>query len=56
VVVSLVTKPKPVEELDGLVWGCTKLPSERVLPLYQRPVFWGAGALIVFAILQWLFW
>jgi SSS family solute:Na+ symporter len=56
VVVSLVTRPKPVEELDGLVYGCTRLPSERAMPLYKRPVFWGVGAGIVFAILQWIFW
>jgi SSS family solute:Na+ symporter len=56
VVVSLVTTPKPVEELDGLVYGCTKLPSEGDIPLYRRPVFWGVGGAIVFVILQWIFW
>ena len=28
VIVSLLTRPKPVEELTGLVYGCTELPSE----------------------------
>ena len=56
VVVSLLTKPKPAEELEGLVYGRTKQPSEGNVPLYQRPLFWGAGAGIVFAILQWVFW
>src|ERR1035438_9335170 len=38
-VVSLFTKPKPVEELDGLVYGVTKLSKEDDLSLFQRPVF-----------------
>jgi SSS family solute:Na+ symporter len=56
VAVSLVTTPKPLEELKGLVYGFTTLPSEDKVPLYKRPVFWGAGVGIVFAILQWIFW
>jgi SSS family solute:Na+ symporter len=56
VVVSLVTRPKPVEELEGLVYGFTKLPGEGDIPLYKRPLFWGVGVGIVFVILQWIFW
>jgi len=56
VIVSLFTTPKPVEELTGLVYGYTKLPDDGGLPLYQRPVFWGAGVAIFFVILQWAFW
>jgi SSS family solute:Na+ symporter len=56
VVVSLLTKPKSAQELEGLVWAHTRQPSERGLPLYQRPIFWAAGAGVVFAILQWVFW
>ena len=40
VVVSLLTKPKPESELTGLVYGCTDVPGEGHLPLYQRPIFW----------------
>ena len=40
VVVSLLTKPKPESELTGLVYGCTDVPGEGHLPLYQRPAFW----------------
>ena len=25
---------------SGLVYGCTEIPSEGHLPLYQRPIFW----------------
>ena len=24
----------------GLVYGCTAIPSEADVPLYQRPIFW----------------
>ena len=41
ILVSFLTKPKPIEELTGLVYGCTKMPDEGHLPLMNRPVFWG---------------
>jgi SSS family solute:Na+ symporter len=56
VAVSLATKPKPEKELEGLVYGFTPLPSEAAAPFYQRPLFWGIGVGVVFAILQWIFW
>ena len=56
VVVSLFTRPKPAEELTGLVYGCTKLPSEGHLPLLRRPVFWAAVSFAIFLLLQWIFW
>jgi len=56
VVVSAFTRPKPVEELRGLVYGCTELPKEGHLPLWKRPIFWGAISAAGFLILQWIFW
>jgi SSS family solute:Na+ symporter len=56
VAVSLLTRPKPVEELTGLVYGCTELPSEGHLPLWKRPIFWAGISLALFLILQWIFW
>src|SRR5271157_1416339 len=56
VAVTAFTKPKPVEELTGLVYGCTELPSEGHLPLWKRPVFWAGVSLALFLILQWIFW
>jgi SSS family solute:Na+ symporter len=56
VVVTAFTKPKPVEELTGLVYGCTELPSEGHLPLWKRPIFWAAVSLVIFLLLQWIFW
>ena len=55
-VVSAFTQPRPVEELNGLVYGCTELPSEGHLPLWQRPIFWAAISAVLFIVLQWLFW
>jgi len=37
VVVSLLTKPKPDEELVGLVRSMTKMPSHAHLPWWKRP-------------------
>jgi SSS family solute:Na+ symporter len=56
VVVSLFTKPRPVAELDGLVYGATVLPKEEPVPFYKREWMWATVAVIVFAILNIAFW
>jgi SSS family solute:Na+ symporter len=56
VAVTLITKPKPDEELRGLVYGLTELPSEGHFPLFKRPVFWAAAVGIAFIVLNILFW
>ena len=56
VVVSALTRPKPVEQLTGLVYGCTELPSEGHLPLWKRPIFWAVISAALFLILQRIFW
>jgi SSS family solute:Na+ symporter len=56
VVVSLATRPKPQAELNGLVYGCTEIPSERELRLTQRPIFWAGLVCAVFVVLQIIFW
>ena len=56
VVVSLVTQPKPDAELNGLVYGCTEVPSEGHLPLRERPIFWAGVVAVVFVILNLIFW
>jgi SSS family solute:Na+ symporter len=38
IAVSLVTKPKPIEELHNLVYGYTTIPPEELVPWYMRPV------------------
>ncbi len=56
VAVSFFTQPKPEEELVGLVYGCTEIPSEGHLPLLKRPIFWAAISFAIFLLLQWIFW
>jgi SSS family solute:Na+ symporter len=56
VVVSYMTQPKPLSELQGLVYGCTEVPSEKHLPLVKRPIFWAVVVAAVFAVLNVLFW
>jgi solute:Na+ symporter, SSS family len=56
VVVSYLTKPKPESELVGLVRGCTEIPNEGHLPLFKRPITWAAAVLVVFIILNIIFW
>jgi SSS family solute:Na+ symporter len=56
VVVSLATKPKPDAELVGLVYGVTPIPHEGDVPLWQRPVFWGAVAFVVFVVFNIYVW
>lgn len=54
--VSLATTPKPEAELDGLVYGCTALPTEEGLKLTERPIFWAAVVLAVLIALNVIFW
>ena len=56
VVVSLFTTPKPANQLEGLVYGLTKIPSEGHLPLVKRPIFWAGAVAVVFLILNIIFW
>ena len=56
VVVSLVTKPKPDAELEGLVYGLTPIPSQKGIALYQRPIFWAGVVTVVFVSLNIIFW
>jgi len=54
--VSLFTKPKPVAELNGLVYGATVLPKEDAVPFYKNVWIWAALAVCIFAALNILFW
>jgi SSS family solute:Na+ symporter len=56
VVVSLVTRPKPAAELTGLVYGLTPIPEVGNVPLYRKPLFWAAIVVIIFFILNIIFW
>jgi SSS family solute:Na+ symporter len=56
VLVSAVTTPKPVSELQGLVYGLSPLPAEPAVPIYRRPVFAAAVVAAALVILNLIFW
>ena len=56
VIVSLVTKPRPESELDGLVYGATVIPHDGATTLFQKPLFWAGVVAVGFCILQVIFW
>ena len=56
VVVSLLTKPKPDKEMEGLVYGLTNASPARRLPVYKRPMFWAIVVGAVFIALNVVFW
>jgi solute:Na+ symporter, SSS family len=55
-VVSLFGKPRPVAELNGLVYGATKLPVEPPVPFFKNEWFWTAIAIVLLVTLNVIFW
>jgi len=56
VLVTLVTEPKPDAELVGLVYSLTPIAHEEHASIFHKPLFWGIVALVLFVILQIIFW
>ncbi|MGB8457890.1 MAG: sodium:solute symporter family protein [Candidatus Acidiferrum sp.] len=56
VVVSLATQRKTDAELTGLVYGLTKIPAVEKVPWYQKPLFWAGVVVVVFFVLNIMFW
>jgi solute:Na+ symporter, SSS family len=56
VVVSMFGEARPVAELNGLVYGATKLPAEEPVPYYKNEYFWMALAIVCFLALNIYFW
>ena len=56
VVVSLVTKPVPTEQLSGLVYGVTPIPHDGAITIWQKPIFWSIVVIVVFFTLNLIFW
>jgi SSS family solute:Na+ symporter len=56
ILISLVTKPKPDSELQGLVYGLSPLPFEPAVRFYRRPIFGAAIVAAVFICLTLIFW
>jgi solute:Na+ symporter, SSS family len=55
IVVSLMTRPRPDEELRGLVYALTPRPRDEVRGLLQRPLVLGVGVLALTLILNLIF-
>jgi SSS family solute:Na+ symporter len=55
-IVSLVTAPRVPEELSGLVYGLTKMPSSAEEPWYRRPGVLAMVVLAAVAVLNVIFW
>jgi len=56
IVVSLFTRPRPDEELRGLVYALTEKETSSRGPWYSRPVPLGIGVLILTLLLNIIFW
>ena len=55
VVVSYATKPTPIAELAGLVYGSIPEDDESQYPMWQRPIFWAIVVIVVFFALNIIF-
>jgi len=56
IVVSLMTKPVPTEQLSGLVYGVTPIPDDGATTIWQKPLCWAIVVIVVFFILNLIFW
>jgi SSS family solute:Na+ symporter len=56
VAVSLVTKPKPDDELKNLVYGLTELAPAGQFSFFRRPITWAAAVGVAFLVLNIYFW
>jgi len=54
--ISAVTAPRPTDELKGLVYGLTPMPSHAHEVWYKRPAVLAVGVLVVTVGLNILFW
>ncbi|MDO5552544.1 MAG: sodium/solute symporter [Planctomycetia bacterium] len=57
--ISLITKPKPVEEVRPLTFSLDKLylpPGEPHRPFYQKVCLWWGIMVVFYAFLYWLMW
>jgi SSS family solute:Na+ symporter len=55
VVVSYMGKPIPTEQLAGLVYGATPIPDDGATTIWQKPIFWAIIVIIVFFVLNIVF-
>ena len=56
IAVSLLTRPRPDEEMKGLVYSLTPIPKDADEPWHRRPAALGAVVLVAALALNFLFW
>jgi SSS family solute:Na+ symporter len=56
IVISLLTKPRPDNELKGLVYALTDRPKDVGLEWYEKPAVLAAVVLSMLVVLNWIFW
>ncbi len=56
IIVSLFTKPKPREELIGLVKGLTTVEEEKNMAFYKKPEVMAVISIVLFVLLNIYFW
>jgi len=55
IVVSLLTKPTPLGQLAGLVYGATPIPDDGATSIWQKPLFWAVVVIVIFFVLNIIF-
>lgn len=56
ILISFFTKPKPEEELNGLVWGTAAEPDKTPVPWLKNPVILAGIVLVMTIALNLIFW
>jgi solute:Na+ symporter, SSS family len=56
ILISLLTKPRPDEELSGLVYSLTPKPKDEGLPWYKKPSILAVSVLLLLVALNIIFW
>jgi solute:Na+ symporter, SSS family len=56
IVISLLTKPRPDNELKGLVYALTDRPKDVGLEWYEKPAVLAVVVLSMLVVLNWIFW
>jgi SSS family solute:Na+ symporter len=56
IVISMVTRPRPHEELRGLVYSLTPRPRDEGVPLYRQPGPLAIAVLAATLVLNVIFW
>jgi SSS family solute:Na+ symporter len=56
ILISFMTKPRPDQELKGLVYALTTRAKDEGLRWYQKPALLAVGVLTILVMLNWIFW